>query len=251
VATNAAVTATLSEPVQAETVAFVLTDSGGARVAASTAYDAATRTVTLRPTAPLAPGTVHTASLSGAQDAAGNTMAPVSWSFTTAPAPPTSECPCTVFGTSLPAVAADPDTAAVELGMRFRASRAGEVTGVRFYKGPGNTGVHTASLWTNSGTPLATATFSAETASGWQQVDFTSPVPITRDTTYVVSYYAPVGRYAKNPNFFKSTSTTSGPLTALRNGTDGANGVYRYGAGGGFPTTSHRASNYWVDVVFR
>ena len=30
----------------------------------------------------------------------------------------------------------------------------------------------------------------------------------------------------------------------------GANGVYHYGTGGGFPTDSWQASNYWVDVVF-
>ena len=56
------------------------------------------------------------------------------------------------------------------------------------------------------------------------------------------------GRYSVNENYFTS-ATTRGPLTALQNGTDGANGVYRYGASG-FPTTGYRSSNYWVDVVF-
>ena len=40
------------------------------------------------------------------------------------------------------------------------------------------------------------------------------------------------------------------PLHALQNGTDGPNGVYRYGSGGGFPTSSWQSSNYWVDVTF-
>lgn len=35
----------------------------------------------------------------------------------------------------------------------------------------------------------------------------------------------------------------------LQGGTDGPNGVYRYGASG-YPTQSFQASNYWVDVVF-
>jgi hypothetical protein len=43
---------------------------------------------------------------------------------------------------------------------------------------------------------------------------------------------------------------TAGPLTALANGTDGANGVYKYGTGGGFPTAGASA-NYWVDVIFQ
>ena len=66
----------------------------------------------------------------------------------------------------------------------------------------------------------------------------------------MVSYYAPVGRYAKNKGFFASAGVTSGPLTALRNGVDGANGVYRYGADGGFPTSTWQSTNYWVDVTF-
>ena len=47
-------------------------------------YDAATRTATFTPTAALATSTAYTATVSGAKDAAGNTMAPVTWSFTTA-----------------------------------------------------------------------------------------------------------------------------------------------------------------------
>ena len=64
----------------------------------------------------------------------------------------------------------------------------------------------------------------------------------------MASYFAPVGRYSVNENYF-SSATTRGPLTALQNGTDGANGVYRYGASG-FPNSSYASSNYWVDVVF-
>ena len=40
------------------------------------------------------------------------------------------------------------------------------------------------------------------------------------------------------------------PLRALADGEDGGNGVYPYASGGGFPTGSFKAANYWVDVVF-
>ena len=40
-----------------------------------------------------------------------------------------------------------------------------------------------------SGTLLASATFTNESASGWQQVNFSNPVPITAGTTYVASYH--------------------------------------------------------------
>src|SRR4051812_34250176 len=77
-------------------------------------------------------------------------------------------CPCSVFApTQTPSVVADPDTAAVELGMKFRADQAGYITGVRFYKSSTNTGTHTGSLWSSTGTRLATVTFGPETASGW------------------------------------------------------------------------------------
>ena len=36
---------------------------------------------------------------------------------------------------------------------------------------------------------LASATFSSETASGWQQANLSSPVAITANTLYVVSYH--------------------------------------------------------------
>jgi hypothetical protein len=92
--------------------------------------------------------------------------------------------------------------------------------------------------------------FSGETASGWQQANFASPISISAGTTYVVSYYSPNGRYAFNQGYFTSTGVDRPPLHALRNGVDGPNGVYRYGSGGGFPNSSWNASNYWVDVVF-
>ena len=40
------------------------------------------------------------------------------------------------------------------------------------------------------------------------------------------------------------------PLHALKDGTDGGNGVYIYSSGGVFQTSATCRSNYWVDVVF-
>ncbi len=57
----------------------------------------------------------------------------------------------------------------VELGIRFYSDTAGYITGIRFYKSAANTGTHIGNLWSSTGTLLATATFTSETASGWQQ----------------------------------------------------------------------------------
>jgi hypothetical protein len=127
---------------------------------------------------------------------------------------------------------------------------AGFITGVRYYKGPGNTGTHVGHLWSSSGQLLATATFTGETASGWQQVSFATPVAIAANTTYVASYYAPIGRYSRSSNYFAAGETVNAPLRALQDAPSGGNGIYRYGSGGGFPDQTYQSENYWVDVVF-
>jgi phosphodiesterase/alkaline phosphatase D-like protein len=150
----------------------------------------------------------------------------------------------------VPALVDSNDGDALELGLKFRSDVAGQVLGVRFYKAAANTGTHTGSLWTTGGSRLATLTFSAETASGWQTAYFSAPVAILANTTYIVSYYAPAGRYSANVGAFESAGTNNPPLHALANGVDGPNGVYRYGTGGGFPDSTYNSTNYWVDVVF-
>ncbi|HET6436997.1 MAG TPA: DUF4082 domain-containing protein [Anaeromyxobacter sp.] len=142
-----------------------------------------------------------------------------------------------------------PDSA-VELGVEFRSDVAGKVTGIRFYKGTGNTGTHVGNLWSSSGTKLASATFSGETASGWQQVTFSTPVSITANTVYVASYHTSVGHYADDQSFFATSGTDNPPLHALQNGSSGMNGVYAYGSASAFPNQTWNSSNYWVDVVF-
>ncbi|MGB5737385.1 MAG: N,N-dimethylformamidase beta subunit family domain-containing protein, partial [Thiohalocapsa sp.] len=118
----------------------------------------------------------------------------------------------------------------------------------RFYKGAQNTGIHVGSLWSDSGELLAQATFTNESASGWQQVDFGVPVALQADTLYVASYHTEVGGYSVDTGYFAS-AYSNGPLTAPADGADGGNGVYRYGPGG-FPSNTWNAANYWVDVVF-
>ena len=150
-----------------------------------------------------------------------------------------------------PAIVTDPDAAPIEVGVKFVPSQAGQITGIRFYKGPQNLGTHVGNLWNSTGTQLlGTATFANETASGWQQVNFANPVSVTAGTTYVASYFAPQAKYSVNENYFNS-AYTNGPLTAPATGTSGGNGVYRYTATSAFPNSTFAASNYWVDVVFQ
>jgi hypothetical protein len=187
---------------------------------------------------------------SRAADDSGNLESPKSGVLVTV-AP--QVCPCSVWNSSnIPITPDSQDNNAVELGLKFRADADGTVLGVRFYKASTNTGTHIGHLWTSSGGLLATATFTGESTSGWQQVNFSQPVAITANTTYVISYYAPKGHYAGDANAFTSSGVDDPPLHALANGVDGPNGVYVYStsATGSFPNVSFRATNYWVDVVY-
>jgi hypothetical protein len=185
--------------------------------------------------------------MSRAVDDSGNLeSSPAGVSVTVAP----PDCPCTSWSsTAVPFQPDSGDTNSVELGVRFRADFNGYITGIRFYKSSLNTGTHVGHLWTSTGTLLASATFANETASGWQQVNFSNPVAVNSNTTYVASYFAPAGHYSATAGFF-STGYDNPPVHLLGDGVDGPNGMYRYGSGGGFPTSSFNASNYWVDVVF-
>jgi uncharacterized repeat protein (TIGR01451 family) len=168
----------------------------------------------------------------------------------TAQAPPPT-CPCMIWSSNATPTVVDAGAGpGVELGVKFTSSTSGTITGIRFYKSSANTGPHVGNLWSSTGALLATATFSNETASGWQQVSFSAAVAINANTTYVASYHTTVGHYSADQGFFAAGSITNSPLQALSNGAVGGNGVYAYGAGGIFPGNSYNSTNYWVDVVF-
>src|ERR1700731_4252199 len=152
-------------------------------------------------------------------------------------------------GTTVPAIPdAGPDSP-VELGVSFKADTNGSIAGIRFYKSAGNTGTHVGNLWTSRGALLASATFTGETASGWQQVNFAQPVAITANTVYVASYHTTAGHYSVNWSYFATAGVNNAPLHALATTSGTPDGRFAYG-GSAFPTGTHQAANYWVDVAF-
>jgi hypothetical protein len=154
----------------------------------------------------------------------------------------------TIFDLAAPSVADSGDTSAIEVGVKFTADYSGSITGIRFYKTTANTGTHTGSLWSTDGTRLAQATFTGETATGWQTATFATPVAVTAGTTYIASYYAPKGHYSVTTGSLAS-AVNNPPLHTVANATS-ANGVFAYAATSSFPNRSYQASNYWVDVLF-
>lgn len=139
----------------------------------------------------------------------------------------------------------------IEVGVKIRATQNGTISGIRYYRGTGTTGLHVGSIWTISGTKLADVTFDAIQStdpSDWEEASFSTPLSIEAGVTYIASVYSPSGDYASTSNYF-TTATVNGPIKALADGEDGGNGLYKYGSSG-VPTSSHNKSNYWVDVVF-
>lgn len=145
---------------------------------------------------------------------------------------------------SVPGTPAEADSNAVELGVRFTSDINAWIIGIRFYKDITNTGPHIGNLWTDDGQLLGSVLFTNETSDGWQEVLFVSSIPITAGTVYVVSYHTPSGNYAVDENYFMAPFDNP-PLHAPAD----INGVYQYGSGGVFPSSTFNASNYWVDVV--
>lgn len=151
----------------------------------------------------------------------------------------------TLLTTQTPMVTnwSDGPTTNYELGMAFTSDIAGQITAVRFWKNPGETGTHAGRIWSCTGQLLASVTFTNETASGWQTQSLYSALTILPNTTYVVSVNTG-GTYYAFTSFGLSSQVTNDDLSSVV----GSNG--RYGNPGTFPTSTHNATNYFRDVVF-
>jgi hypothetical protein len=135
-----------------------------------------------------------------------------------------------------------------ELGLQFSSSVAGVVTGVRFYKESWMGGyTHVGHLWSPTGALLASAAFTNETSSGWQQVNFSNSVAIQPNTLYIVSFSTGGGYFGISSNYFSSSGVSNGPLSAPSDATYG-NGVYN--RAGSFPDYDGGGMNFWADVAF-
>ena len=148
-----------------------------------------------------------------------------------------------VFSTQVPASPDATDGVSYELGMKFRTTRSGRISALRYWKAPSESGARIGHIWDSSGTLLGSVTFTGETASGWQQQALTTPISIVANTTYIVSVNV-VSHFAITGSSL-ATSIVNGDLSTVA---DGANGVY--GSSGTFPTNSFQNSNYFRDVVF-
>ncbi len=159
--------------------------------------------------------------------------------------------PENLFGSAAPTGGVVGSGSAVELGVKLRSATPGKITAIRAYRTAGYHPATTVTLWSDTGVALATQTMPAAsfTSGDWQTVNLSQPVTITPGVTYVASYFANDGAYAYAGSYFNS-DVVAGSLTAPSSASSGGNGVYRYGATSGFPTSTYSSANYWVDVDF-
>jgi len=149
----------------------------------------------------------------------------------------------TLFTTGVPQVLNGTDNVPYELGMKFRSAKAGQITAIRYWKAPSETGNHVGKIWSSTGSLLTSVAFANETASDWQQQVLSTPLNIQANTTYVVSVNI-------NSHYVSSTNGLAGSIVNgdLSSVADGNNGIF--GNPSSFPTNSWQNSNYFRDVVF-
>lgn len=240
VPTTSNVSAAFNQPLAAG--ATIGVKDGTTTIPGSVGLSSDARTLTFSPSSQLPAGKNLTVELKNIKSAQGSTLADQTWSFGTASL---DGAPSTFLGDTVPQSMDPSDTSSVELGLRLKTSEDIDISAIRFYKGAVNTGTHTGSLWSESGSLLATVTFSNETGTGWQSATLSNPVHLSANTTFIVSYLAPNGGYAFTSGDF-ATPRSVGPLATV-----GSNGLFVYGSGGVAPSNTWGNTNYFVDVVFK
>ncbi|MGO7022147.1 putative Ig domain-containing protein, partial [Rhizobium leguminosarum] len=172
-------TTTFTDVDSGETLTYTATAADGTALPAWLAFNATTRTFSGTPTTSGTYGVRVTATDLGGLAANETfnitaTVAPATYSLFNA-----SSTPQTNLN----------DGQQLEVGVKFQSNVIGDVTAIKFYRNANDNGQNVVDLWTTTGTKLATATFTNTTASGWQTVNFTTPVTIAANTTYIASYH--------------------------------------------------------------
>ena len=156
----------------------------------------------------------------------------------------------TIFDLATPRPPTARTPARVEVGVKFRADVNGSVTGVRFYKAAANTGTHVGSLWSSTGTRLAQATFSNESARAGRRATFSTPGGRHRRhdlRRVVLRAERPLLRLPRRARRRRSTTRR---CTRWPNSDERRTASTPTAPPSTFPTNSFNSGDYWVDVMF-
>lgn len=156
----------------------------------------------------------------------------------------------TFYGLSIPAIDYEADNTAVTIGLRFEATIAGYVQGIRYW----NTSTEWAdgvkvALYTNTGTKLQEQNL-AINQLGWSYARLNPPILIAADTKYVAAVFTP-----DTGHVFKMSGLSSNVTVGnLKRRADNTGGVPTCPGSAGstlqFPTGSSGGFRNSVDVEF-
>jgi Domain of unknown function (DUF4082) len=165
-----------------------------------------------------------------------------------------SSCPYDILSTYTPTTTDWDDNNAVNVGTMFNVRGAASVYGVSFYKGVDNTGTHESFLYdATTDTTLASATYTGETDSGWQTVDFSSPVDVNPADNLMVWVSMPNGNYADDGGTpggqYQFDWTGFGGPDDVAYIPRGNSGAYSYSSDPTVVPDNFGGSNYWVSPI--
>jgi len=156
----------------------------------------------------------------------------------------------TLYGLGLPLFDYTADNVAITMGVRFQATVAGYVQGIRYWNTSTewDDGVKVA-LYTNTGTKLQEQNL-AINQLGWSYARLNPPILIPANTLYVAAVYTPNTGWSMKLNALSATFT-NGNLKILADGSGGKPTCpTRLATGLGFPTTSSGGARVPVDIEF-
>ncbi|GGJ55635.1 DUF4082 domain-containing protein [Glutamicibacter ardleyensis] len=142
-----------------------------------------------------------------------------------------------------------------EFGVEFMVQAPVTIIGSRIYKHPEAAGTIPVTLWSPAGAALATATMNwSADAGGWREILFPSPVAVSPDTRYVMSYFAANGKWCQNVWVYNDMNYYEWPFFVERylETSTGKSGASRVG---GLITSEHvyptgvLPHNYYVDPI--
>lgn len=148
------------------------------------------------------------------------------------------------------------DGTPINLGLEFYVTAQAWATHARVYRGTADVEPDNLRLYQvdspSTGTMLAEITSPVFTGTGWQEVEFDTPVELTPLQAYKIvshnpDHYTPTGGYWA-PGGPGEGGITNGILVTPDTSQVAAQGTFAYGTPQ-FPTGTFGGGNYWVDVV--
>jgi hypothetical protein len=261
------ITATLDkrlDPASVSSSTVFVTDDQNQPVNGTVSYDVATSTIKFAADTLWGTGKTYTITLKGSspalQDFDGHSLAAdYSWSFTASTIP--LLCPCSLQNNQQPAGSTtyrEVYANGLELGMKIVPNTNGYITALRFYKPlVSSDSSHIGHIWNAQGNLLATVNATNESDYGWQEATLVTPLRVTKDQLYILSFGLSTGDYqatfGKMATPLASPGFTAYPSNDPRNAAAGSgttNSVYTTTAGNYPSSPSNNNVYYYIDAVF-